>query len=458
MEVPAGLVRAIREGRCVAFVGAGFCQPLLPSWKALLEMMAAKVPSPHLRPDLLGWLSSQSLSNRDYEGIAQTIKQAFDEAGAESPSFEAALAETLNSSEARPGVSQEDFERHRALVLRRRALLKAIPFHSILTTNFDPILEGRPPSTQVFSEVIGARRRPWWSYRAWSAQAGEAESSWRAPVVKLHGDISAYPENDAKLVFTTRGYRRLIHTEPGYRAFLRTLFATHAVFYLGFSFSDAYINDLRSEIFALIGKERGGGLLNDYALLADVPDRVAHHLREHEGLECLTFSSRDRTDFSGFDRWLEAVHGETSPEYTLKARVRDKNILWFDPVPKNNEFGHGVLAGATGHNACVLDTATTVEQAVAALPAGYDLIISHFGYQGAQPPNVQRLVEAVHAQPLEARAPVVVFSEREHRALNRPLALRLGVYEYVHDWPGLFETIERLFDHGAGSSPEGSTP
>lgn len=49
-------------------------------------------------------------------------------------------------------------------------------------------------------------------------------------------------------MFTTQSYRRLLHATPAYRAFLRTLFATRNVLFLGFSFTDAYINELRSEI------------------------------------------------------------------------------------------------------------------------------------------------------------------------------------------------------------------
>ncbi|MEL6187513.1 MAG: SIR2 family protein, partial [Myxococcota bacterium] len=406
------------------------------------------------RYDLLGWLSEQSLSNRDYEGIAQTIKQAFDDDPV--TEFEDVLQRVLNFDRPRPGVARGAFEADRDRVFRRRDLLRAIPFHSILTTNFDGVLEGAVPSTSVFAEVIGARRRPWWTHQAWSEEApGRGSGSWHAPVVKLHGDIAR--AQDRQLVFTTRGYRRLLHADPGYRAFLRTLFATHSVLYLGFSFSDAYINDLRSEVLALIGKERSGARLYDFALLNDVPDRVAAHLRDHEGLECLTFSSRGKTDFQGFDDWLSAIHRETCPESTLRASVAGRRILWLDPEPKNTAFGHRVLRG-TAHGAggaVAVDEATSVESALDRLSAGYDLIISHFGYRGpTEASNLQLLIEGIHRRPVRLRAPVVVFSQPEHLHLNRPLALRLGVFEFVTNWAGLFEVIEQLFaDTGRGPSP-----
>jgi len=41
-EIPKGLISAIQEGQCVAFVGAGFSAAAnLPPWGKLLELIAA---------------------------------------------------------------------------------------------------------------------------------------------------------------------------------------------------------------------------------------------------------------------------------------------------------------------------------------------------------------------------------------------------------------------------------
>lgn len=447
--VPDDLARSIREGRCVAFIGAGFSQPLLPSWHELLRLLAATVDDHELR----AWLDQEKLSHRDYEGIAQTIHTALGD------SFEERLCQIVDP-ERRLREGDPSYSQDREIVDNRIEWLRGIPFHSVLTTNFDTLLPGLTPSTETYAEVIGAPRRPWWSHQAWS-ESGDAtaDHSWKAPVMKLHGDLCASP-GASNLVFTTRGYRRLVHERPGYRAFLRTLFATHSILYMGFSFSDAYINELRSEILAWIGRDRGGRRLQDYAILADVPSRVAHHLREYEGLECLSFDTGGRKDFSGFDEWLRAVYERTSPEATLRARVKGKRILWFDPAPKNNLFGHEVLLGSTGlGGACAVTPVTTVEEAIAALgyeDKRYDLLISHFGFYPDEPPNVQRLVEYMRKLPFRRHVPVLVFSEKEHRHLNRPLALRLGVFDYVDDWATLFEAIERIFESEAPASAEGS--
>lgn len=436
--VPEDLARAIREGRCVAFVGAGFSQPLLPSWHELLKELAQRVED----EELGAWLDRKRLSHRDYEGIAQTIHTALGD------SFERRLCHAMDP-ERRDRRGDPMHARATEIVSARRRWLSRIPFHSILTTNFDTLIQGKTPSTETFAEVIGAPRRPWWSHLAWAQRRGGGlDRSWHAPVVKLHGDLGA-KRGERKLVFTTRGYRHLVHEVPGYRSFLRTLFATHSVLYMGFSFSDAYINELRSEILSWIGRGRRSHRLTDYAILDNVPDRVAEHLRDNEGLECLRFETGVNSDFSGFDRWLEAIYHRTCPEEILRARIRGKRILWFDPAPKNNLFGHEVLLGSTGKGgADAVTPVTTVASALSELESErpYDLIISHFGYRPGGAPNVQRLIEGMRERPLRMQAPVLVFSEPEHRHLNRPLALRLGVFDYVSDWPSLFEAIERIFE------------
>jgi hypothetical protein len=77
------------------------------------------------------------------------------------------------------------------------------------------------------------------------------------PIIKLHGSITATGAIDnaaaasysssgvaagygacSGLVMTRSGYRRLLHTTPGYMPFLRAVLSTCTVLYLGFSFSD----------------------------------------------------------------------------------------------------------------------------------------------------------------------------------------------------------------------------
>lgn len=415
-------------------MGAGFARPLLPSWHDLLLALSKRTGDVEVEQ----WLKSDRLSHRDYEGIAQALRGKVDG----DLRFEALLKEVLDP-DGTDGRRQSDRERVEA----RLRLLQAIPFHTILTTNFDRLFVGSTPSRETFARVVSSERRPWWASKAWSDDAETRFRSWHAPVVKLHGDLDAEP-GERRLAFTTRDYRRLVHEQPGYRAFLRTLFATHTVLYMGFSFTDGYINELRSEILAWIGPERR----LDFAIMGNVPPLVCRHLRENEGLECLGFDAT-ADDFSGFDEWLAAIHRATAPEVSLRQCVRGRRILWLDPNPKNNVFGRSALLDEHGAGAAAVAVTKSVDETIAALNGTerWDLIISHFGYDPGGPSNFERFVLGMRQLAQKRQAPVIVFSHPDSIPLNRADALRLGAFDYVGSWPELFAAIERLFANDPGA-------
>ena len=260
-------------------------------------------------------------------------------------------------------------------------------------------------------------------------------------------------EGDPQIVFTARQYRRLIHETPGYRAFLRTLFATNSLLFLGFSFTDAYINDLRSEVLAMVGLDAGQRPFRDFAVLADVNDEMARHFEDVEGLVPLPYKIGPDSDHSGFDRWLESIATATEPATTLRERLRGWRLLWVNPKPRNNQYGFDVLTRADG----AIEVSKSPEDALErmarqkreALDRDYNLVISHWGYQGAtEPANAERLLTGMHQHGLHA--PVIVFASGAYRHDNRRQALRLGALAYTDSWAELFETLDGLVtDRGA---------
>lgn len=419
--MPDELIQAIREGCCVAFVGAGFVQPAVPGWKTLLKKLAAEIPDREARLEIEEWLKASSLTSREYEGLAESIEHALGKG------FEAALRKEVSVAE---GNRPE----------RRLEILARLPFHTVLTTNFDELIRGRVPSPEVYANVLTAPRRGWWDGYYWK-QHGHGRPPW----VKLHGMVG--PERAESLVFTTRSYRKLLHESPGYRAFLRALFSTHTVLYMGFSFTDAYINDIRSETLSMLGLRVGDGRGRDFAILNDVPEAAIRHLEGHEGLVVLDYSTRAEgrktQDFSGFDRWLEAVYAEASPEASLQATVQGKKILWLDPNPYNNAYGVRIL----GQHADLV-VVDSVEQALEKLRSArhddrYDLIITRFGWERAGPSTCERLLTGMRSDDL--RAPVIAFADPRYRERNRPVALELGALAFTDAWEELFEVMEGFF-------------
>lgn len=417
--VPGELVDSIQSGRCIAFVGAGFSIPSTPTWPKLLERLIGRVQDAGVRKQLLSWLHQKGLTGRDYEGIAAAVEA---EMGS---GFHGELRAVLGKE-------------IRGVTKRRLAWLKGIPFHYVLTTNFDGILgRARTPSPEVYAEAISAARRPWWSEEYWG---GSADALWRDRLIALHGQCDE-PES---VIFTTESYRRHLHESAAYRGFLRALFATHNVLYLGFSFNDAYINDLRSEILAVIGLEGSARKLRDYAILEDIAEPAREHLERYDGLVALPFDTAvegvPKSNFAGFDEWLQAIHDVTNPRATLRSRLAGQRVVWMDPKPENNRFGVNVLRT---HARTAVQQVTSVDDALrAGGKASCGLLITRWGHRECGGSDALDLLQEIK----RPTAPVVVFASGEHREKNREKAIRQGAYAYADTWSELMEIIDERFN------------
>ena len=296
VEIPDRLVDDIVAGDCVAFVGAGFTAPVLPEWRLLLVELAEEADE-HTAEGVRRFVESGT--NRDLGAAAQTLR---DRLGDER--FFSAMQERL----ADPPLND---------VMRRRLrLLHGIPFRAILTTNFDGVLPGELPNRDAFLAVLRPRGHRWWDQRFWDAGAEGAT------VVKLHGSIRTPDE----VVFTHRDYRRL-YASPAYATFLRSVMTSATVLYLGFSFTDAYLNELRSEVLAMLD-HRGGDIPTAYAVVNDPTPVEVEYSLAHEGIHVLAVDTADRSDFSGFDAYLSAIHDRTNPRRILARLIAGRRIRW----------------------------------------------------------------------------------------------------------------------------------
>jgi len=430
-RIPRQLRNEIVSGNCVAFVGAGFSATLLPEWSDLIRGLAqdlgqqdriARVLGPAKRP------RSDAL-----EAAAQMLRD--DGAGP----FLAAMRARLGHDALAPKAAASE------RMARRLRLLRSVPFASILTTNFDGLLPGRPPSGDVYWSALRPQAHRWWEARFWD-RGGVGPD-----VVKLHGDVDA--DDPGGLVFSKRDYRKRLYRSASYRSFLRSIMARFTVLYLGFSFTDAYVNELRSEVLSLFDDKIDDPIA--YAVLPNVPDDYARYLRDHEGIEVLGYRHEKGDEHDGFDRWLAAIHAETNPTQLLGRRLSGRRILWVDPKPANNEYGEAFLRSAAhqapGEGGCDVDKVPSWRDAVGALSSErYDLVITHWGWQKARDRHGalcavgERLLVELRLNDL--RAPVIVFSVSDFAEVNRPRALRLGAREYLSRWSDLFREIAEIFE------------
>jgi hypothetical protein len=407
-SIPQHLIDQIAAGRCIAFVGAGFAAPAVPAWKALLEGLGEKAT---LDDDTRVWLTEliDHGGARDLEAAAQVLQVAMGAA------FDPALAQVL-------------VERgHPERIAERRRLLAGIPFDAILTTNFDHFLVGEVPGPDAYRRILRDPPHRWWEPRFWEGEDG-------APVIKLHGEVGPVGDD---VVFTQRDYRERLYSSTAYMTFLRSLFATSTVLFLGVSFTDAYLNELRSEVLAMLDHSSNDDPVA-YAVLADVKPHQQRYLRSHEGLGVLNFDTADGTDWSGFEGALRQIHDATNPRALLGRAISGRRILWADTDPDDTSYGAKLLseaATATG-GATRIDQVRSVEEAAKSLRATpADLVIVDW-------PLAESLLTTMRSGDL--RAPVVVFARGDRHVPDRRRVMALGATDALAEWADLFQEIERV--------------
>ena len=410
--------------RCVALVGAGFSAATVPSWARLLEDVASQAPAA-ARDHCLRLLGKRARTALDYEAAAQALRAGLGEEQ---------FVEALKTRLAEPPRNEKIEDRLR--------WLRGIPFRAVLDHQLRWAALRRHARSRRVPVGPRAQGHRWWDGRYWDGLRPGPR------VVKLHGDLSARPP--AHLVIARRDYRRRLYGNPAYQTFLRAVFSTTTVLYIGFSFTDAYLNELRSEILSLLD-HRGTDAPIAYALVNDVAPEEADYFLAHEGIRILSYETEGK-DYSGFDRWLEALHEATNPGRRLGRLLSGRRLLWVDARPQNNHYGMQFLKEAAqgAEKPCQIDQRLTWEEGVDRLRAsGADLVLTHWGHAGATDRAGQRCSVAerllVEMRAQDLRAPVIVFAGGGHAEENRRAALGLGAQGYTFEWPTLFRELERVF-------------
>lgn len=422
-RVPQPLVDAILKGRCIAFVGVGFSLPAVPGWRHLLAELGTKL-------DLDVELPANATA-LEYELVGQALRRK-----AKTPAaFEASVREILDEHHRRTDPKAVEGRR---IVAQRCELLRKIPFKAILTTNFDRWLCGEATGPETYWDVLREDRGRWWEF---PLTASDAQP--HVPIIKLHGDANGDPDT-AEIVLGRADYRHRVYGEHGYTSFIRAAFAEYTVLFLGVSFTDAYLNELRSEtLHMLYDPARPRAQPWGYAVMKVAPEtrHVPQLFLEYEGIEVLPLE-----EFPQFDEWLAALTHRTSVQGRLHELLHDEQIVWVDARPENNRRGRALFeaCGATVH-ALTSETQLDPRHAEAAL------LVTHFGYDPrTRDSRAFRVLDVLRTWP--TRPPVIVFaSPTAPVAENRRECLRRGAWEYATDWSELYRLIEVLFGRTPGT-------
>jgi len=295
--IPKKLIQSIKDGNCVVFVGAGFSAPArLPSWTRLLEILVDELCGPDkanpkrvsLRK-LLGFDENDKWvgggTSETFDQCAQCIE---DELG------EVRVHEVIEQSLRLPQKLPD-------LMEQRRDLLVSIPFRAILTTNYDDILPGiaaeMPQAKLVMRNILRDAPNPFRTLLKTSevgidnAGCGSSSSAltpgrpqpppyqmgrkdprnW-GPILRLHGAVGSGGSRRGGPILSRKGYRRLLRGNEAYQNFLSAVMAAKTILYIGFSFTDYYINDLRRSVVDMLGEFKAEDDPVAYAIVNDMDD------------------------------------------------------------------------------------------------------------------------------------------------------------------------------------------
>lgn len=421
LALPPGqqLLEQLRTGDVVAFVGAGFSAPATGTWGELLNALAARTGDAEVVREVARRVGARRAF--DYEAAAQLVRDHLGEH----------FRDTLRAVVATP--------RSDALT-ERLALLRRLPLRAIITTNFDHYLPQQRPDAEAWAEVLrvaGERED------GWSRRFSERQRTW-PPIVQLHGSLA---DTASDVVFSTRDYRRRLYQETGYVTFLRAVLATCPVLYLGFSFTGAYLNGLRSEVLAMFGDAARTRSLA-WAVVADAGPSDAEHFARHEGIHLLPYDGTH--GHAGFDAYLRALGDAAAPETALADRLAGRRILWMD-TPDNNRREAQMLLGAVGSRGATptIEWVPGPEAALERLRTGtFDLVLSRWGHQPGRGPlasDAARLLAATNGD----RPPTIVYCTHRSATENGPLGRRLGAFAMTSTWAGLFGAVERALAPGS---------
>jgi hypothetical protein len=449
----AKITTSILRGRCVAFVGAGFAMPAIPGWKSLLKSAAEDI-------GVLGELQAD-IDGADafrLEAIAQTL------ADASEGRLAAVLQRHLKSGDAK-------------LELRTR-LLSEIPFKAVVTTNFDSTLDGhRPDARRLVQSIQGGS--PVWARVVAEVQSSQPDEHPKlesrsarlngARVVKLHGNIG---DEANQIVLTRREYRRLVHGRGGYMPLLSALLGTSDVLFLGTSFTDAYLNELRQQVVKWVEEseaaQEGGCVacqlpVSWWALMPDVSASLGCTLAKSDGLRVISYkvgrvAGKTEEDHGAFDEFLKDLNRQASFGGLLRKRmdhsarrtatVRGSKeepsvILWYDPSVTNNEYGERFLREALGPDRLLV--ARDLESFKAMVLARSPMfVITRQGRRSDTDSDAREILEYVRSY--VPGTPVIVFAGRNSADENRWRMRSLGAVDYCHRWQDLFRVMGELLE------------
>ncbi|MEU4386816.1 SIR2 family protein [Promicromonospora sp. NPDC023805] len=284
--LPSSLVDAAREGSLVPLIGSGLSvESGMASWDRVVDVLRSHITV----GDSAGSVPLDLLETPD--AVTRYVPRAkFDR------------------------IIREAYGDHYSPTLQHRLIAK-LPFRTILTTNFDTLIERSLREHGNIASVISEAQE----VRNW--REGEASQ-----VVKFHGTV----DRPDTLVFGEKAYAELYQSNGLMMSLLRTILATRPVLFLGFGMRDAFVKSLVNHV----NHESGAAAhRSHYILVQDDGIRTRHY--EDLGLIPIvaTVSPDDRWGVTAFleelaqSAMLEAVDRVSRTRLLVRETERLRDYL-----------------------------------------------------------------------------------------------------------------------------------
>jgi len=258
IEPPASLTRYLHERRCVLFAGAGLSAwGKLPSWRTLLERMAARLHEEHPSRDYLQKLTSLISQGKLLE-VADYCKGAL-----EKNQYYDVLTNELKWND------QDIPEPHKIIV--------NLPFSAVVTTNYDKLLET--------AYIRLGRGFPRTLTHADTPNLGLLLFRNEFFILKAHGDIDRIDS----IVLANEDYRKIIHSNPAFNEVFSALLLTKALLIVGYSISDPDFRLLVERHFTTFN----GSVPERYALLSNVSEIEGDVLLRTAGIRVIRYEHHE---------------------------------------------------------------------------------------------------------------------------------------------------------------------
>lgn len=220
-QIPINLINNLRDGKVIAWVGAGLSMGVgYPSWTGLMNAIAENIASSVWREtEVCEWVISNAEKNPEW--VAEVLSETNRKQYFESIAFE----------------FKKEAKRVSSFT---HAILALLPFKGYITTNFDTLIEDHIELFTSYSPSV---------FKKENALSLLTENVDKKFVYKVHGDINSSPEN---ITLTETGYYAL-QRDGVYNKILSWLFSKYSIVCLGYSLRDNDFRFILNERYELFG-------------------------------------------------------------------------------------------------------------------------------------------------------------------------------------------------------------